>query len=174
MAESFHMKWHDFLDDPEIDTCFSYQPPEKHLVGKMMHDVLESITAMLGWSRMGEELRLTDQLTEPAHTWLVRNMPTLQHERARIYALSGDFLDHTDTLAGWLERVDDIGKSALRVAALNDDLNRLPQATTILEQRTIDVIRRNLLKLALIGKDIQNHEYKRLWTLDYHDLVQML
>lgn len=167
------MKWQVFLDDPEIDTSLGYQPPEKHLVGKMMHDVLESINAILGWSSMGEELDLTNQIPESARAWLLRNMSTLQQERARLYALSADFLSHTDTQAGWLERVDDMGKSALSVAALNDDLSQLPRSSTLLEQRTIDVIRRNLLKLEFIGNDMQNHEYKRLWTLDYRDLVQM-
>jgi hypothetical protein len=168
------MKWHVFLDDPEIDTSLGYQPPEKHLVGKMMHDVLESINAILGWSSTGEERDLTNQLPEPARAWLLRNTSTLQQERALIYALSADFLNHTETLAGWLERVDEIGKSALRVAALIDDLSQLPQASTVSAQGTIDVIRRNLLRLGLIGKDSQDHEYKRLWNLDYRDLVQRL
>jgi hypothetical protein len=165
------MEWHVLLSDPEIDTTLGYQPPEKHLFGKMVHDVLESINAMLGWSRVGEE-RDFYQLPEPARSWLLRNAPILQQERAHIYALSTNFLNQTETLAGWLGLVDEIGKSALRVAALHDDLSQLPQAATPLARGTIDMIRRNLRKLALIGSDVQDYEYKRLWTLDYRDLVQ--
>ena len=36
------MKWQTFLIDSKIDMSFGYQPPEKHLFGKMVHDVLES------------------------------------------------------------------------------------------------------------------------------------
>ena len=168
------MEWHTFLTDSKIDTSLGYQPPEKHLFGKMVHDVLESINALLGWSRMGEELELTDQLPEIAYTWFVRNTPILQQQRAHIYALSTNFLQQTETLDGWLGLVDEIGESALRVAALRDDLSQLRQQSTPFAHSAVDVIERNLRKLALIGKDVQNHEYQRLWTLDYRDLVQVL
>ena len=168
------MKWQTFLIDSKIDMSFGYQPPEKHLFGKMVHDVLESINALLGWSHMGEELKLTDQLPDIARTWLVRNTPILQQERAHIYVLSTNFLNQTETLDGWLGLVDEMGESALRVAALRDDLSQLRQPSTPFAYSTVDVIERNLQKLALIGKDVHNHEYKRLWTLDYRDLVQAL
>lgn len=92
---------------PEIDTRFGYQPPEKHLFGKMVHDILESINALLGWSRMGEELKLTDDFPEPARAWLLRNAPILQQERAHIYALSANFLNQTETLDAWLGLQDE-------------------------------------------------------------------
>jgi hypothetical protein len=168
------MEWQAFLSDPEIDTSLGYQPPAKHLFGKMVHDVLESINAILGGSRMGDELDLTNQLPEPARTWFLHNAPILLQERAHIYTLSADFLNQTETLAGWLGLVDEIGKSALHVATLNDDLDKLPQSPTEVARGAVDIIKRNLMKLALIGRDIQNDEYKRLWTLDYRELVQTL
>lgn len=117
-------------------------------------------------------MKLTDEFPEPARAWFLRNTPILQQERERIYALSANFLHQTDTLDGWLRLVDEMGKSALRVSILHEDLSQLHQPSSPLEIGTIEVISQNLRKLALIEKDIQDHEYKRLYTLDYRTLVQ--
>lgn len=169
---SQRLEWHMFLSDPEIDTSLGYQPPEKHLVGKLLHDVLASITAMLEWLHVDEPHGQRTLVPEPTRRWLLNNVPLLYQERASISTLCADFISQTDTRAGWLERVEDIGKRTSHIAQLKDDLPQPLQTPPLPTQDPLALIRHNLLKLALIGKDIQDGEYKRLWTLDYDELAQ--
>jgi hypothetical protein len=168
-----YMEWHAFLSDPDIDTNFGYQSPEQHFFGKMVHDVLASLHAMLSWIQLVEEMKVADDLPAAVRDWLVRNAPNIQQESTYIQSLATDFLTATNSSTGWLKLVDTVGTSALRIGALKDKFAHLPKAPSARGQDLMEVIRHNLVKLTLLGQDIQSHEYKRLWTVRYDDLVQM-
>jgi hypothetical protein len=167
------MEWHVFLSDPDIDTNLGYQPPEKHLFAKMVHDVLASLHAILGCMDLVDKMKLADDLPAVVRDWLVRNTSSIQQESTYIQSLATDFLTAAKSSTEWLRLIDTVGTTALQIGALKDEFGQLPKASSARGQDMMEVIRRNLVKLALIGQDIESHEYKRLWTLRYDDLVQM-
>jgi hypothetical protein len=169
------VEWTNFLRDLTIDPNLGEQPPEKYLFGKMTHDVLECLNAIIGWIRLVEEMSLVPQVPMLTYHWLTQTKPLLQQEIGYVYTLLEDYSDQSRPLDAWLSLIDEMGTIALRVVGQRNGFDKLPDAPQAHEliQTMMKVIKYNFIKLELIGNDIRLREYKRLWTLRYDDLIGM-
>ena len=168
------MKWNEFLNDQQLnaDTKYHGPPDGEYLFGKIAHDVLECLTAYKDCLKIVTNLK--DDNTAPTMFECLNRWNAVAEEWAlQIASLVEKHVGkYPPKSPEWAKLIADIGNIVTETPTFKAEIEvlRLPESDEI--RQVIELAIEQSKKLELIWVDIQNQEYKRLWTIiRYGDLV---
>ncbi len=168
------MKWDEFLNDYELNTDKKYHslPDGAYLFSKVAHDVLECLTAYRICLEILSRLKDNDAIPTSLQ-WLNRWNIIGERWAKQITSLVEEHQGkYSPNSPEWAKLITDIGNIVAETPNLNSEMKtpKLPN-----NDKTRQVIESAIMqskKLELIWIDIQNQDYKRLWTISrYGNLV---
>jgi hypothetical protein len=164
------VEWQEFINDPEIDTNFHSMPPEKYLFGKVLHDVLECLTAFTSFTDLLNKY-LENNIPVDTLAWFNARKKTMATWVSEIYELSQDYLNQSKSLQAWLHLTETVATLVKEVPQLQSEYIALELPWEDKPRQIVEAAGYTLTKLNLIRGDIHAKEYKRLYTLRYGDLI---
>jgi hypothetical protein len=164
------MEWVEFMNDPEIDSDFHSMPPEKYLFGKVMHDILECLTAFKSYTDLLNKY-LKDEAPVDTLAWFNARKGIIEAWVWRIHELEQGYLDQSKPLSEWLQLIETMADIVGEVPILESEYASLRLPLEDKPRQIVGSAGYTLTKLNLILRDIRAREYKRLYTLQYGDLT---
>ena len=168
------MKWKQFLNDHQLNTDRKFQksPDGEYLFLKVAHDVLECLTGYEGCMEIATKLN-NNEFFFDAFDCLNKWDPVLKEWTRQVTSLVEKHNGKYDPKSiEWARLISEIGNIVAEVQAFRTELVgvELPN-----NDRTSQILKLAIVqskKLELIWMDIQNQEYKHLWTVTrYSDLI---
>lgn len=167
------MKWEEFLNDPELNSSAEFHSPPDgdYLFGKVLHDVLECLNAYKGWF---DEVVSRGKVELPSDTLnkLTKQLPLIEDWVSKLNLLWTHTGKYPSTSPEWPNLIAQIGQVVAEAPLLEKEIATLVIPSSELPKLIVQSITAIVARLNLILQDIQDQEYKRLWTtIRYGDLL---
>lgn len=159
-------KWQEFLSDDELNDNLYLTPDGKYLFGKILHDILECLNMYIGCLEVSVHPQLKPEIHQNTLNWLDSKMPTVELLLLEIVPFcqyEKELPVESDEWPRLLERVGVILNQGF--PNLLDGYKQLDMPVDSRSSFIVKAAVNNLRKLQLIWIDIQNQEYKRLWSI---------
>ena len=164
------MEWVEFMNAPEVDSYFHSMPLEKYLFGKVLHDVLECLTAFKSYTDLLNKY-LKDEVSADTLAWFTTRKEIIEAWVWKIHELSQGYLDQSKPLSEWLQLIERMADIIGEAPTLESEYASLSLPLEDKPRQIVGSAGHTLTKLNLILSDIRTREYKRLYTLRYGDLI---
>lgn len=164
------MEWVEFMNDPEVDSDFHSMPLEKYVFGKVMHDVLECLTAFKSYTDLLNKY-LKNDIPVDTLAWFTARKDIVEAWVLKTHELSQGYLDQSKPLSEWLQLIEAVADIVREAPILASEFAYLRLPLEDKPRQIVDSAGHTLTKLNLILRDIRAREYKRLYTLRYGDLI---
>ena len=168
------MKWEQFLNDPELNIAGKYHSPPDgdYLFRKVVHDVLECLNAYktsLEIAPKTNDSDIPDATFERLNRWSSVVEGWAEKIRSLAKTHPGKYLT---TDPEWANVIGEIATIVETTPIFKSEMQSLTLPSQGKTREVIELAIIQTIKLELIRQDIQNQEYKRLWTITrYGDLV---
>jgi len=166
------MEWAEFLNDNQLnsDKDFHGPPDGEYLFKKVVHDVRECLTSYKGCLEIieAQSYRLPADTLNCLSKWGSITEGWLT-EIARLAEQIGK---HPTTSPEWAQLIANIGEIVEQAPTFKSEIESLAMPNEEAARQVIQVAVHQTAKLGLLLRDIQAHDYKRLWTIrKYSDLI---
>ena len=168
------MKWEQFLNDPELNVAGKYHSPPDgdYLFRKVVHDVLECLNAYKAYLEIAPKTNdgdIPDATFERLNRW--SSVVEEWTEKVRSLAMTHPG-KYPTTDPEWANLIGEIASIVETTPIFKNEISSLTLPGHGKTREMIESAIKQTIKLELIRQDIQNQEYKRLWTItQYGDLV---
>jgi hypothetical protein len=167
------MKWIEFLTDTELNDAEKvYRPPDgEYLFGKVLHDVRECLTSYRGYVEIAVAKR--EDFSATVICALTHWDSIVEDWYAQTVVLGTQIRKHVSTSAEWAKHIAEVGKIVQDAAVFQAEIDSIAQLETTEEvKRLIELVKQSAAILDLLLQDIQEQNYKRLWTTRrYRELI---
>ncbi len=165
------MKWHQFLNDQQLSASKQYHNPPngEYLFGKIVHDVLECLTVYEGCLRIATKLNESG-MPDCLDKW----RPIVKEWAEQVTLLAEKHKGKYESKSSeWAKLISDIGNILSEAQTFKAETEKAKLSNKDKTSQMLKSAIRQSQKLELIWADIQNSEYKRLWTvIRYSDLLE--